>query len=424
MKAFFVTIGSRGDVQPYVALGQALAKKGHAVMVCAPSNFETFVTDAGLQYGYMTDELIKLIDTDMGREALEDTNGVFGAVKTSLKMMRLTKPLNEKMMRDTWNAAEAFNPDVVIYNSKALAAMHIAEKLSIPAVMAILQPMIVPTEAFPAIGLPALNWGVVYNKSSYKVIEMGYNAYAKIVDKFRIDVLGLEAFPKKTGVLHTANGTPIHVLHGFSEQLVPRPADWHEEAHINGFWFMEEENGWEAPEDLVDFINAGDPPIYIGFGSMAGRSPEKKAKMVIEALQKAGLRGIIATGWGGLDVGEVPDTIYKLEKAPHNWLFPQMKAVVHHGGAGTTAAGLYAGKPTLICPFFGDQPFWGRKAHEMGIGPKPIPQKRMTVERLTEAFLQLKNDQLMAEKAAAIGAKIRAENGVGDTIQLIEDLVK
>ena len=153
-------------------------------------------------------------------------------------------------------------------------------------------------------------------------------------------------------------------------------------------------------------------------------APFRLAGIVIAALEKTGLRGVIATGWGGLKAGALPDTVFKIEHTPHDWLFPRMSAVVHHGGAGTTAAGLRAGKPTVIVPFFADQPFWGRRVHEIGAGPKPIFQKKLNTEMLAEALREVTTNQDMISTAADIGRKIKSEDGVKTAIALIEDLAK
>jgi len=174
---------------------------------------------------------------------------------------------------------------------------------------------------------------------------------------------------------------------------------------------------------LVDFLAAGLPPVYIGFGSIAGKSPAKTTTIVTEALKKSGQRGIIATGWGGLEASLLPETMFTIDQAPHNWLLPHVAAVVHHGGAGTTAAGLRAGKPTIICPFFGDQPFWGSRISELRVGPEPIPQKELTVENLATAIHVAVTDENMGRRAAALGEKIRIEDGVGRAVQFIEQAV-
>ncbi len=361
MRILIITFGSRGDVQPYVALGKGLQAAGHTVTLCTASTFETFVTDNGLQYGYMTNELIKLMDTDAGKDALEDTVGLLGTAKTMIKLVKAT--------------------------------------------------------------MPALPLGGWYNKLTYKLIALGYGQYAKTVNEIRQELMGLDKLPRGAGVLSKGDGSPIPIIHGLSKHVIPQPKDWPDQAAITGYWFLDQQDDWEPSVELEAFLDAGEPPVYVGFGSMASKKPQPLADIVIEALQKANVRGIIATGWGGLDVNDLPDSIFKIDKALHDWLFPRMAAVVHHGGAGTTAAGLRAGRPSLICSFMGDQPFWGEYVYELGVGPKFIPQKKLSVEKLAGALHTLTTDVKMRAKAAAIGEQIRSEDGVANAIDFINDIV-
>lgn len=421
MKILLISFGSRGDVQPYVALGKGLNQAGHRVMLCTADFFKDFVLSAGLEYGFMTADLLTSMDSDVGKDVVENKN-VFSYLRAAIKLMRESGPLAKQMMVDSWEVAKTFQPDLILYNSKAGAAVHIAEVLKIEAVMVNLQPLIVPTTAFSAIGLPDLGWGAWYNRFTYRVILWGNNTFKKMINDFRQEYLGLASLSKGYHVLQHPDGRPVTVFHGFSEHLVPRPPDWPDHSKINGYWFLDHQPDYQPPQDLADFLAAGPPPVYIGFGSMAGRDPQKKAQMMIAALQETGYRGIIATGWGGLSVKHLPKTIFQIEKVPHAWLFPQVAAVVHHGGAGTTAAGLRAGKPTLICPFFADQPFWGKAVYQAGVGPAPIPQRKLTVERLSAALKRIHTDRMMLEKAAALGEKIRAEDGIGQTVRLINEM--
>ncbi len=186
---------------------------------------------------------------------------------------------------------------------------------------------------------------------------------------------------------------------------------------------MDRREDWQPSPELEAFIESGPPPVYIGFGSMAGKNPERLARIVIEALQQTGQRGIIAAGWGGLTTGQLPDTIFPIDSAPHDWLFPRMAAVVHHGGAGTTAAGLRAGRPTIICPFLGDQSTWGQHVYDLGAGSKPIPQKKLTVEKLAAALREVATSQAIQQSAAEIGEKIRQEDGIANAVTIIERVV-
>ena len=424
MNVLIITIGSRGDVQPFVALGKGLKAAGHRVTLCTSSSFETFIRSHGLDYGHMTDELLKLMDSDAGRDAMENTNGIFGSIKTMIRLVKKAKPINKQMLKDSWEAAQAAKPDIVLFHPKALGGVHIAEKLGVPVMMAIPLPMIVPTAESPAIGFPNWNIGGWYNKLTYRFVSMGFSMHNGTVNKFRQDILGLQKIPKSSGVLYMADGRPLPVLHPFSTHVVPRPNDWPDNAYITGYWLLNRLNEWEPSAGLKAFLDEGELPVYVGFGSMAGRNPRRISNIVIEALQQANVRGIIATGWGGLALDDLPERIFKVDKVPHDWLFPRMAAVVHHGGAGTTAAGLRAGCPTIICPFFGDQPYWGRRVHALGVGSKPIPQKKMTVEKLATAIREVTMDQSIRQNAEALGKKIRHEDGIANAIAIIERVGK
>ena len=183
---------------------------------------------------------------------------------------------------------------------------------------------------------------------------------------------------------------------------------------------MLEAPAWQPPAELLDFLHVGPPPVYVGFGSIAGRDPAGTAETVVRALAQAGQRGVLATGWGGLELAGLPDTIFKLESASHDRLFPHMAAVVHHGGAGTTAAGLRAGKPTVVCPFFGDQPFWGARVAALGVGPKPIPQRLLTADTLAPAIRRAVTDVRTQSRAHELGVKLRTEVGAVRAVEVLE----
>ena len=424
MNIFILTVGSRGDVQPFVALGQGLKAAGHTVTVATSASFEPFITRHGLHFGHLSNDLLDLMDTAAGREALEETLGVFGTIKTMIKLAQEGTRINRKLLQEAWEAAQIARPDLIIFHPKAFAGAHIAEKLRIPALLATLQPMLVPTVETPPIGIPALKMGGWYNKLGYQLIKLGYNSYRGMINTFREETLGIEKLPKSVDILSMSSGRALPVLHAFSQHVLPRPVDWPPQAVVTGYWFLEATQTWQPPAALNTFLQAGDPPVYVGFGSMAGRDPERLTNIIIEALQRANVRGLLATGWGGLDTKELPETIFKIEEGPHDWLFSRVAAIVHHGGAGTTAAGLRAGRPTVICPFMGDQPFWGERVHALGVGPKPILQKKVTAESLATAIRKAITDNAMRQHAARLGEKISAEDGVASTVKLIAEMAE
>ncbi len=420
MRIFILTLGTRGDVQPYVALGKGLISQGHEVTICTSSSFEGFITEHGVGYGYMNNEILKLIDTDAGRDAVEDSGSIFGWMKTMIALTKQVKPLQKMMIEDAWKLAVQVQPDLIIYHPKAMAGPHIAEKLDIPRIMSVPLPIFTPTAEFPSMVFPNLKLGGWYNRLTYTLsVKLAWMQYRGIINPWRKEMLDLPPAARTFDEMLLADGQPTPTIYPYSEAVVPRPADWPASTVASGYWFLDRTDDWQPPDDLQTFLDAGSPPVYIGFGSMAGRDAQKKANAAVGALLKTGQRGIIATGWGGMSAEDLPDTILKIEGAPHDWLFERVAAVVHHGGAGTTAAGLRAGKPTIICPFFGDQPFWGRRVADLGVGSQPIAQKKLNAYNLAEAIdLVVSNAQIRA-RAESLGEKIRAEDGIQRGVEFV-----
>ena len=419
MHVLIATVGSRGDVQPYVALGVGLAAAGHRVTVNTSSRFEGVVREHGLAFAPLSDGLLELMDAQSG--LIEDMGRLRTAVPTALRMLRETKDIQRDLVVDGWEAAREARPDLLLYHFKLPGSVHFADHLGIPAVLGALIPQLVPTSAWPAVGLPG-GPGGAFNRATYRLaLSAARRVAAPHVDAWR-RAHGLAPWPRGADVLHTPTGTPVPVLHGVSPHVVPHPSDWPDTAMMTGYWFLDTPDA-TLPPALDAFLAAGAPPVYVGFGSMSGRQPERLAATVVEALDRAGLRGILASGWGGLAPGAVPDSVHVVESVPHDALFPRVAAVVHHGGAGTTAAGLRAGRPTVVVPFFGDQPFWGARVRDLGVGPAPLPQRRLTADGLATALRAAVNDAQIRRRARALGRAIRAEDGVGSAVRLLETIV-
>jgi UDP:flavonoid glycosyltransferase YjiC (YdhE family) len=211
-------------------------------------------------------------------------------------------------------------------------------------------------------------------------------------------------------------------LYGFSPSVIPPPPDWGEDTHVTGYWFLDPDQGWQPNSGLLAFLESGPPPVYVGFGSMGNRNPQATAALVARALDMSGQRAVLSSGWGGMEVDDLPESVFLVGSVPHTWLFPRMASVVHHGGAGTTAAGLRAGVPSVVVPFFGDQPFWGRRVHELGAGPEPIPRRHLSAGRLARAIENAVSDPGMSQRAAELGARIRNEDGLARAAAVIGQL--
>ena len=317
-------------------------------------------------------------------------------------------------MDDCWKCAQ--DAEAIIYSELALPGYHIAEKLGIPAYGAYTQPLR-RTRVFrhtqSNFQLPySFNWITHIFEEQFR-----WQFTRKKINEWR-KTMNLKPLPI-TGFYRQQQQQQVPFFYCYSPSVIPKPSDWPEWAHVTGYWFLESPLDWQPPSDLLNFLDSGKPPVYIGFGSMRSRNPEALTKLILAALDRTGQRGIILTGWGALSNNNLPDNVFKIDSIPHNWLFPQMAAVVHHGGSGTTAAGLRAGIPSVIVPFGADQPFWGQRVAELGVGPLPILQKELTIEKLAAAIETAISDETMKARAATLGQKIRAEDGVTRAIAII-----
>lgn len=419
MNILILSYGTRGDVQPYVALGRGLVARGHRVTVATASRFEGFVTGHGLGFAPLSDAMLAILDTDEGRAMLENTQTAGQTLWRTVSMLPKVGPMQRQLVADCWRAADVAQPDLIVFHPKAYAAPAIAEKRGVPVVLGLLMPMVVPTASEPMMGFPDLH-SPGWNRMSYRLVNRLMSVSAgKHVRRTRAEH-GLPR-QRRFDITRSPDGGPMPVLHAVSPSVLPRPDDWPAHARMCGYWFLDDPD-YTPPAALAAFLAAGPPPVYVGFGSMAGRTPARHARTVVESLERTGLRGVIATGWGGLAPGDLPDTILQIDAAPHGWLFPRMAAVVHHGGAGTTAAALRAGRPQVVVPFFGDQPWWAGKMQALGVAPPPVQQKALTVEALTRALHSTTTDPAIAAAAGALAARLRAEDGVAQAVADIEAL--
>jgi UDP:flavonoid glycosyltransferase YjiC (YdhE family) len=297
----------------------------------------------------------------------------------------------------------------------------LAEKYHLPLLQAYLVP-VTPTKAFPSLAVPQTlpNLGGAFNLISHRLfLHLIWLGFRPAFNPAQQQVLGLPPTSFVEPVYsNRAKGSPI--LYGFSPSVIAAPADWSVDDYVIGYWFLDSADDWTPPSDLVDFLQAGPAPVYIGFGSMSSRKPEETTELVLKTLQKTGQRALLFSGWGGLQKADLPDSVLMIGSTPHSWLFPRVAAVVHHGGAGTTAAGLRAGVPSIVIPFFGDQPFWGQRIYALGVGPAPIPRAKLTADRLAQAIQEAFTNTAMRQRAADLGLKIQAEDGIANAVEVIQ----
>ena len=420
--------GSRGDIQPCIALGKGLQAAGYALRLAAPADFADLVGQHGLDFFPLRGDVQQIMASDTGREFMETGGG--NPLKSIRTIRTMIAPVIQEMAADAFAACRDADALICLGVFSAFG-QAITEKLCIP-LMHVEPTPLLPTRAFAAPSWPVQrDLGSLHNHvSGLAMLRVIWQWYLPFVRDFR-QSLGLPATNFRR-FYRTLRFTPM--LSSYSPGIIPHPADWPDSVHITGTFYLDshsnastssaggftDQSGWQPSPELQAFLNAGDPPVYIGFGSMTGQKPERLAALTLEALAQSGQRGVLATGWGGIRPASLPETVFLLDFAPHSWLFPRMAAVVHHGGAGTTAEGLRAGVPSVIVPFILDQPFWGARIKAMGLGPDPILQKNLTAERLAQAIRIAVNDSAMKERSARVGAAIRAEDGVGNAVKLVQ----
>ncbi len=416
-RILIVAFGSRGDVQPMIALGKGFRRAGYEVSLAAGINNKSWVEREGLDFEPFHIDIEASMQTDLGKEWLGNSSG--NPMKELQNMKRMTlahgNHVADSLMRMADQADIYMSSFLTIEPMTTLARIHHK-----PHVVALLSP-IAPSRSGAA-GMQALLpdmvsiinywWGYAIESMLYGVLKPPSDALRQ---RLKLPPATREDF------LQAVNQTPT--LFGVSPLVVPTPLDWGAHIRTTGYWFNTAPADYAPSPALQAFLDAGDPPVYIGFGSMSNRDPKGTTRLMIDALRSTGKRGIIHSGWAGLHAEDLPPEVFLLDYAPHDWLFPRMAAVVHHGGAGTTAAALRAGVPSLIVSHMGDQPYWGRRVRALGVGAMPLPRHLLNADRLAAAIREMTTDRDMQARAAALGERIRAEDGIGNAVQGLKEML-
>ena len=417
MKIAVLAAGSRGDVQPYLALALALQRAGHDAVFAASRNAAALARLHDIPFFPLDVDFEELAAGGRLRPALRSERPprfLLGAFQTMPQVLRV-------LQEDAWRACQGV--DVAIYHPLMLPnAFYVARHLGIPAIPACLYPLY-PTRAHPALPFftgPRLGSG--YNLATHWITDRIIRLLLRPpIHRFWAQRLASGPLRELT----RGDESEAHALYGYSERVMPRPADWPDRIHVTGFWFLEPPPGWQPPEDLVRFLEAGPAPVYIGFGSMGSEAQAARmTQVVIGAIGRADVRAVLSAGWAGLGRGaELPGSVLRVGDVPHAWLFPRIAAVVHHGGIGTTAAAFRAGVPSVIVPHTGDQPIWAKVAHELGVATPPIRLRSLTELRLSRAIVLAQADSALRARAKELGEQVRAEDGLASALGIIEDIL-
>jgi len=415
MKITLLAMGSRGDVQPALALGKGLAAKGHAVSVLVGTNFLPWVARHGLTPIAGSMDAEAFMQTPLGQEWVAKGTD-----------MRAQGRIMERILAETgWGIVEdvmasSKGADVIVSSfTTDLYASSVAEATGALHVSAPLQPSPLATRSGPAAmgALFPLRDSILNLLFGRWVVEpMLWRWMAPLVARLR-KTLGLPAITRQDA-LTRLRGT--HTVHGVSAHVTPRASDWPSPWSMAGYWFLDEASHWTPPAELAEFLDAGEAPVCIGFGSMSAGDPEALTRLIAAAVTQSGQRAVLLSGWSALGSVSLPKSVLRLDAAPHDWLLPRVSAMVTHGGAGSVAASLRAGRPTVVVPHMSDQMYWGRRVEEIGVGPRAMLRPKLSAEGLARALVQATGDAAMRGRAEALGQKLRAEDGVGRAVAIIE----
>ena len=411
MQITLLTYGSRGDVQPYLALALGLQHSGHTVRLAAPERFAGLAESFGIPFAALAGDpqVISARMNDAGTNAWRTVRAiqeyVFGIAGQVVRQARTA----------------LLGADLVVHSFLFTTGAHsFARELGIPDVSVQTFPIFAPTCAFPNVALAGLPVGPLSFLSHWFATQVfwhgGNRGYARLRREAPAEFPAQLFWP-----FRKVDGRPITpLLIAVSPTILPRPREWSTASvHQPGSFFLDEP-GYAPEPSLQTFLDAGEAPVCVSFGSMVHRDAERIGHAVLEALASTGRRGLLLTGWGGWRPDPLPRSVFAVEAAPHGWLLPRCAAVIHHGGAGTTAAGLRAGRPNIVVPFTADQPFWAGRIAALGAGPQPLPVRRMDAGRLAAAIERALTDEGILRRAAQVGAAIRAEQGVNLAVRLIE----
>jgi len=408
------TIGTQGDVQPYVALSLALQKRGYSVVLGAPNDFREMIEGCGLEFFSLGSHIQNFVKQSNLDEVVSKS-----LLVNAPQLMRQGQKIVEIAARRSWEMAQG--ADLLMANMNTTFCIDIGEALNIPVVMSALQPLTATSE-FPIVAYDGPDLGPAFNYISHAPMNWQQMFYDWPRNKLRKELMGMEP-RRKGGFFKDNDGKDLPALYAYSTQISNRPDDWPDTAHVTGYWQLEDQNDWQPSESFKQFLANGSEPIYVGFGSMPFGA-ERNTQILKEAVAKWGGRLVVGRGWGGINPDDLPDNIYAIRRAPHDKLFKYVCGVVHHGGAGTTSAGLHAGKPTLVVPQTMDQPFWGRRIHSLGCGPKPIPLRKLTADDLAYSLRQLATNPSYKATSEKVASNLAAEDGCARAVETLGEIIE
>ena len=415
MRILIVTIGSRGDVAPFTGLGTALGAAGHEVAIASHEIFRDLVVDCGLEFRPLPGDPSEKLASEKGQRYQQ------GGPVRLVRFLQLIGEYMGALNQGILTAARQGTDVMLLSGLGIVGGYHIAEGLGLPSMGLALQPLH-PTGEFPPSTLTTRSFGHLGNRAAARASLFLTAATTQGATKRLRAELGLPPLGPRE-ILDRQESTHWPIYHGFSPAVVPRPPDWREGLEVVGYWWPVRPTGWTPPQDLVDFLDAGPAPVYVGFGSMNPGDGERVSQLVATVARRLGVRMVIQAGWARLSQADHdPDRTMLIGDMPHDWLFPRMAAVVHHAGAGTAGAGLRAGVPAVPVPLTSDQPFWAARLVGLGVAPVSIPHEQLTADSLTLALSEAVTGPSYRQKAQEMAGRLAGEDGAKPILAALSNL--
>lgn len=407
-----LTYGSRGDVEPFVALGLGLQDVGYAVELAGPAPFAELAEGYGLKFVPIEGNPDELAQAFADRAGLSWPRMVARMVEHVLPLGAAAFRTAEKVVR---------NVDLVVHSFLMTDAGHTLARLrGVPDVSAQFFPVFLPTSAFTAVALPDLPLGGAYRRATHALNTAMFRFGARLLyRRVKVSSAGLPAlspWPFKSPA-----GVRPPILFAYSPRILAKPADWPSWAHVTGFWQLPLPTGWTPPEMLIRFLQSGPRPVFFGPGSMQTGKLQHLLGDVIAAARASGQRVCLGVSPEALTEDLRGEDVFASGSIPYSWLFPRMRYILHHGGAGTTGTAVTAGVPSTAIPFSADQGFWARRIHQLGVGPVAPPARHLTRDRLMAILSDAMDNPDYERRAALLGGEIRQENGVACAIRVIQE---
>jgi len=412
-----ITHSGRGDVEPFIALALRLTAAGHSAKIVTRPDFEELLDEYGIEFAPLGRPYKPFVEA-VAESGAEGSGHFVNKVRVGVRQRAY---IREALHEDAWQASK--DADAIVYKWPWIVPSSIAEKLGVPSMPVMLVPL-TPTSEFPSFMMGrGVDRGGLVNSLVWHAPLWTVRQGLRLDDRTFRKGLGLPGLPIRGHLPKERVGAPM--LCAWSPSVLPAPRDWPASHHVTGYWFLDPLGAWRPPEGLAEFLERGDRPVAIGFGSMISSDRLATLSTILAALEITGLRAVLLGGWSGIGDGTaLPDTVFAAPDIPHSWLLPRVAAVVHHGGAGTTGAAFRAGIPQVICPFLADQPSWANVVHSLGTGPQPLPFARLDARQLAAALREAVTDPAQRRHAATKGDQVRAEHGVEHAASLIIDYLR